>query len=239
MRRFAFAALATLAMLTGLALATPAAGALVHEGRGDFAAGLLGGLTQPTGQLADRVNLSSRIGDSGLNFRIGPNAGAYIDYFLADHVVLGFWGGSGWLHMNDLNVQTGSGMVKVHDMVNGRTVEIGGYLKVIGEPRGRWTPSVFAGLTSFHRKAQISRDALKIFPRMTLFELTDAKLGFTGGAGLEYMATEQLGLDANLAFHFSGRFTHAFDWAGYQTAVRNWNFNTFGLGLAYHFGVKE
>jgi hypothetical protein len=240
MRRLALTVLATLALL--LVLAPDVAGVTLRfpeSSRGVFSLGVLGGLTMPTGQLARDADLSSNIGNSGLHMRLGGNYGAALDYYLTNHWALGLWGQVGRMSMADLNMTSGSSTVTLQDMVKGRTTMLGGYVKAFGASRGAWTPCAYAGLTSFHREATISRDALKVFPGMTTFDLSDSKLGFSGGAGFEYRITPRVGLSLLGSTHLSGRFTRPFEWSSQQTTVKNWNLNTLDLVLSYGFSAKN
>ena len=236
--------LIVLVALVGSALASATASAEAWSaGRenpeGQFAFGISGGLVEPHGQIGNEPNWSAAARSSGLDLHYGWNASLCGDFYMTSFLTAGLWTSDSDLRMRDQVVRTASGTETVHALLRVKTSLVGVRLKGFLPTQRTWTPYACLGLARYVRRVDISPGVLLLVPNTDVFDVTDDRIGFDAGVGLEQPLSRSFGVTVSATYFYVGPLKHDLPWTGGELVVGDWQYWSVDVGLKWHFFVRS
>jgi opacity protein-like surface antigen len=226
------------AVVVGALAAAAASAEVWGPGRdnpeGQLAFGVTGGLVEPHGQIGNEPNWSAAPRTSGLDLRYGWKGSVYGDFYMTSFLTAGVWGGVSDLRMRDQVVSTPSGTETVHALLLVKTTFVGARLKGFLPTERSWTPYACVGLARYVRRVDIARGVLLLAPGTDVFEVTDDRIGFDVGVGVEQPLARSLAVTLSATYFNIGALKHDLPWTGGELVVNDWQYWSVDLGLKWH-----
>jgi len=213
MRKFGVI-LAAVACLMLTAFAAQAATATPAEDmKGVIAINVGGGITVPSGALADEGN------NFGYKFKMGFDGVGGLDYFMTKEIGVGVDFGYGQMKADLPSDVTGD--------LKAKTIQFGIHGKYLIPTGGPVVPYLQLGLAMYNRKIEASEGSLSI-------DFSDTKPGINAGVGVGYKISDMIGIGVNGAYNYSiGKFEP--EVFGTKTEMlKDWNFIAFNAGLTFN-----
>ena len=207
-------------VLLVMCLASMASAAEMSTGsgmKGHLTLGANGGLAVPSGKL------SANFTDNGADMGLGWDAGGSLDWFATDQLAIG--------------ADVSFGSMKSKDDPNpgeelkAKTLSYGVHGRwYIPTGGGKMLPWLGAGVAMYNRKISDEVPGASI-------ELSDTKPGANFGVGIEYLASEMVGLGINGTYDLTfGKWEQDINGDGVNDAVLdNWNLMRFNAAVTFHF----
>jgi len=198
-----FLAVAVVSMMTA-AMAHAAMTMTPSSGlKGSWSIGPMGGLTVPVGDLSDKDKA---------NAGVGWDVGGTIDYFMTDALGLGIDGTFGSMSNKDFSD------------VKFKTTQFGAHFEWLVPTGGKIIPYLGAGVGYYNHKVDVSGGSSDS-------TFTKGGVGFNGGAGLGYRASDNMSVVADIRYHYSK--INGDDIAPGADDF-NWSYASFNIMLLWH-----
>ncbi len=212
MRKFGVI-LAAVACLMLTAFAAQAATATPAEDmKGQIGINVGGGLTVPTGALADEKN------DFGYKFKMGYDMVGGIEYFVTKEIGVGADFGYGSMKADLPSGITGD--------LKAKTIHYGIHGKYLVPTGGPVVPYLQVGFAMYNRKIEASEGGLSL-------DFSDTKPGANVGVGVGYKVTDMVGIGVNGAYHLGfGKFEPEIGGVKVE-ALKDWNYIAFNAGITF------
>jgi len=171
--------------------------------KGSWSIGPMGGLFVPLGDLSDK--------DKG-NAKMGFNIGGLVDYFVTDAIGIGVDGAfSSSSNKDDSDIKF-------------KTTNFGAHGEWLLPTGGKVIPYLGAGVGYYNHKIEASSGGTSV-------STTKGGVGFNGGVGVGFLASETMSVVADLRYHYSK--INGDDIAPGADDV-NWTYASANIALLWH-----